>query len=174
VERIENPILIDVPLENGSRPVRVELHGRTELVVGELPASITPVVRDEPQEKDFLAGFLDAVVLSLLPGHHVRDKYHAHVIPGSAGANLSTSHRVFHGIDELRAREYLMVFEYVSKKRSIESSIEEMKENENKSCSSRYGPVPNFEAYDPPDEEEAHRIIERRFGLFREAGGLDI
>ena len=54
----------------------------------------------------------------------------------------------------------------------LQSSVEEMKENENKSCSSRYGPVPNFEEYDPPDDDEARIIIERRFGLFRESGGM--
>ena len=47
-----------------------------------------------------------------------------------------------------------------------------MKENDNKSCSSRYGPVPNFEEYDPPGDDEARQIIERRFGLFLESGGM--
>ena len=47
-----------------------------------------------------------------------------------------------------------------------------MKENESEPCSSRYGPVPNFEEYDPPDEDEARRMIERRFGLFLESGGM--
>jgi exodeoxyribonuclease V gamma subunit len=191
VDRIENPIIIDVPLRGDSQPVRVELHGRTELVLDELPASITPVVKDKPTEKDFLAGFLDAVVLTLLPGHHVFDEYHAHVIPGGDGADLAKSHRVFHGIDQAKAREFLTmlladllggshayllpceaVFDYLAGKRSIESSVEEMKENENKSCSSRYGPVPNFEEYDPPDDDEAQRIIKRRFGLFLESGGM--
>ena len=56
----------------------------------ELPASITPVVqRTSPREKDFLAGFLDAVVLSLLPGHQGPDEYHAHVIAGGDGADPS-------------------------------------------------------------------------------------
>ena len=58
-------------MQGSSQLVRVELHGRTELIMDELPASITPVVRDKATEKDFLAGFLDAVVLSLLPGHQV-------------------------------------------------------------------------------------------------------
>ena len=81
---------------------------------------------------------------------------------------------MFHGIDQAKAREFLTnlladllggshayllpceaVFDYLSKNRSIESSVEEMKENENKSCSSRYGPVPNFEEYDPPGAAEA-------------------
>ncbi len=48
-----------------------------------------------------------------------------------------------------------------------------MKESENEPCSSRYGPVPNFEEYDPPRDDEARQMIERRFGLFRESGGMD-
>jgi exodeoxyribonuclease V gamma subunit len=191
VDRIESPIILDVSVPGHAHPVRVELFGRTELVMAELPASITPVVRDKAMEKDFLAGFLDAVVLSLLPGHHVPGEYHAHVIAGSDGADLSRSHRVFHGIDAVNARQFLMsliadllggshdyllpceaVFEYLSRNRSIESSVEEMKESESKSCSSRYGPVPNFEEYDAPGDDEARAIIDRRFGLFRESGGL--
>jgi exodeoxyribonuclease V gamma subunit len=191
VDRLENPIVVDVPVRPGFPPVRVELHGRTELVVAELPASITPMMKDTPTEKDFLAGFLDAVVLSLLPGQSAADSHHAHVIPGGDTADLAKSHRVFRGIDQAKAREFLTnlladllggshayllpceaVFDCLSRKRSIESSVEEMKENDNKACSSRYGPVPNFEEYDPPDYEEAQRIINRRFGLFVESGGL--
>jgi exodeoxyribonuclease V gamma subunit len=193
IERIQSPIVLDVPLGDGSSNVRVELHGRTELIADELPGSITPVVRDKPTERDFLAAFVDAIVLSLIPSHHTAAKYHAHVIPEGNGADFSASYRVFHGIDAPRAREYLVnllsdllggshayllpceaVFEYVSKERPIESSIEDMKENENKSCSSRYGPVPNFEEYDPPNEHEARRIIERRFGLFHASGEISI
>ena len=34
VDRIESPIILDVPVRGRSQPVRVELHGRTELVAG--------------------------------------------------------------------------------------------------------------------------------------------
>ena len=108
VDRVESPIVLDVPVRGRTQPVRVELHGRTELVLNELPASITPVVRDTASEKDFLAGFLDAVVLSQLPGHRVPEAYHAHVIPGGDGADLARSHRVFHGINQANAREFLI------------------------------------------------------------------
>ena len=47
-----------------------------------------------------------------------------------------------------------------------------MKENDRIACSSRYGPVPNFEKYEPPDENEAAAMINRRFGLFRQSGGM--
>ncbi len=47
-----------------------------------------------------------------------------------------------------------------------------MKESDSSACSSRYGPVPHFEQYDPPAEDEARGMIERRFGLFRDSGGI--
>ena len=47
-----------------------------------------------------------------------------------------------------------------------------MKENDRSACSSRYGPVPNIEQYQAPDEDEAQEMIDRRFGLFRDSGGI--
>jgi exodeoxyribonuclease V gamma subunit len=183
--------VLDVPLANGSQPVRVELFGRTDLLAKELPASLSPVVRGQVSDKDFLSSFLDAVVFRLLPAQNAPDEYHAHVIPGGGGGDPSKSHRVFKGITEAKGRQYLTnlladllsgphayllpceaVFDYVSKGRPIERNVEEMKENDRTACSSRYGPVPNFESYDPPNEDEARRIIDRRFGLFLEAGGM--
>jgi exodeoxyribonuclease V gamma subunit len=192
VEEIESPIILDVPLANGSQPVRVELFGRTDLVAKELPASLSPVVRDQVSDKDFLSSFLDAIVLRLLPAHSATDEYHAHVITGGDGGDPSKSHRVFKGITAVKGRQFLIdvladllggphayllpceaVFDYLSQGRSIERIVEEMKENDRTSCSSRYGPVPNFKDYDAPQEDEARRMIERRFGLFLEAGGMD-
>ncbi len=191
VDQLESPIILDVPLANGSQSVRVELFGRTDLVAQELPASVSPVVRDQASDKDFLSSFLDAVVLSQLPGHRAGGQYHAHVIPGGDGGDPSKSHRVFKGITEVKGRQFLTelltdllggphayllpceaVFDYLSQGNSIERIVEEMKENDRTSCSSRYGPVSNFQEYDPPGEDEAHRIIARRFGLFLETGGM--
>jgi exodeoxyribonuclease V gamma subunit len=192
VDRIESPIVLDIPLGDGLRPVRVELFGRTEIVSPELPASITLVVRDEPKDRDFLAGFLDAVILSTLAGHHDPAAYHAHIITTSNKGDSSKYRRTFHGIDEGHARKFLTelltdllngphayllpceaAFKYLGEKQtSIGSSVEQMKENDREACSSRYGPVPDFEQYDPPAEQEAREMIERRFGLFRDSGGM--
>jgi exodeoxyribonuclease V gamma subunit len=191
VDRIEGPIILQVPVGTPGQLVRVEVHGRTDLVASQLPGSITPVIRDQATQKDFLAGFLDAVVLSLLPGRQLTDEYHAHVIPGSVKSDPSLSHRLFRGINAARARQFLTelladllggshayllpceaVFDHLAGKNSIESAVRDMKEDDQKPCSSRYGPVPNFEQYDAPDEDEARRMIERRFGLFVESGGL--
>ena len=191
VDEIESPIILEVPLGNGLQPVRVELYGRTDLVAQELPASLSPVLRDQASDKDFLSSFLDAVVLSQLPSHGEAGQYHAHVIPAAESGDPSKSHRVFNGITKVKGRQFLTdlladllggphayllpceaVFDYLSQGSSIERIVAEMKENDRASCSSRYGPVPNFEEYDPPPDDEARRIIERRFGLFLETGGM--
>ena len=45
-----------------------------------------------------------------------------------------------------------------------------MKENDNKSCSSRYGPVPNFEEYDPPGDDEAKQDHRASFRVVPRVG----
>ncbi|MGO9465304.1 MAG: exodeoxyribonuclease V subunit gamma [Isosphaeraceae bacterium] len=194
VERVEPTLMLDVKLPDDAEPWRVEIFGRTEIVAAALPGSLTPVGRTAAKDKDFLRGFLDSVVLSLLPGHHDPAEYHAHVIPlPTMGKSTKEPVRTFRKIDESSARGFLTtlladllggphayllpceaVFNYLNpkKQRSIEETVEDMKENERAPCSSRYGPVPDFERYDPPDEDEAHAMIERRFGLFRDSGGM--
>ena len=193
VNQLQPPIVLDVPLGSSARPIRVELFGRTEITSRKLPGSLTPVLRTSATEKDFLRGFLDAVVLSLLHGHHDLAEYHADVIHLPDKNKNLMQRRTFRGIAPARAREFLItilgdlfggphayllpceaVFDYLSEKTHtpIEASVERMKDNDRQACSSRYGPVPNFEQYDAPDKEKAHSIIERRFGLFRDAGGL--
>ena len=54
---------------------------------------------------------------------------------------------------------------------SIEDSVEKYKDDDHAKCSSQYGPVPDFGRYDPPAEDKAVPMIERRFGLFRDSGG---
>jgi exodeoxyribonuclease V gamma subunit len=194
VERLESAIPLDVPLPNGAegpRIVRVELFGHTEMVAPDLPGSMTPIVRDAVTHKDFLSGFLDAVILSLLPGHHDPAEYHVHVLPAFPGTDDTQTHRILHEIDKFRATQFLTdlladllggshayllpceaVFEHVLKGIPIADLVEKMKESDRSVCSSRYGPVPNFERYDPPGEAESRRMIERRFGLFLDAGGI--
>jgi exodeoxyribonuclease V gamma subunit len=192
VERVGPAIIFDVNLPDATEPCQVELYGRTEMISAALPGSVTPVGRTAASEKDFLRGFLDAVILSLQPGHHDPAAYYAHVIPlPTMGKHAKETARTFRKIDESRARQFLTtvladllggahdyllpceaVFDHLDtkKKRSIEESVELMKESDRAPCSSRYGPVPDFDRYDAPDEETAHAMIERRFGLFRDSG----
>jgi exodeoxyribonuclease V gamma subunit len=196
VERLESAIALDVPLVSGSgatQTVRVELVGRTQIVASNLAISIVPLLRTKPRDKDFLRGFLDAVVLSLLPGHHDPAEYHVHTLPLPGEARPPDPIRTVRDIDASRARRFLTdlvadllggphdyllpceaVFEYLSpkNKKSLAEIIEALKEDDYPTHSSRYGPVPNFAEYDAPEEERALGIIERRFGLFRDSGGL--
>jgi exodeoxyribonuclease V gamma subunit len=195
VDTLGDPIPLDVPLTDANgRPVtvRVELYGRTEMVSRSLPGSLTCVTRKDVKDKDFLGGFLDAVVLSLVAGHHEPAAgYHVHVLTGPGGGKPATPQRQFRNLDAEQARAYLAgllsdvlgaphayllpceaVFEFLTKKRPVATIIEEMKDDDRKACSSRYGPVPNFVLYDPPDDDEAEAIIERRFGLYQKCGGV--
>jgi exodeoxyribonuclease V gamma subunit len=195
VDLLESTIPIDVPVTDvfgEPRTVCVELFGRTQITSRDQPASMTFVVRDTVKDKDFLAGFLDAVILAMLPGHHDTAAYHAHIITTRHDGDLSKYRRTFRGIDQERARGFLTnlvadllngphsyllpceaVFKHLGPKQtSIESSVERMKEDNREPCSSRYGPVPNFEQYDALGEDQARQIVERRFGLFRDSGGM--
>jgi len=189
-EWVENAIALEVPLPQAAGLTRVEVFGRTEIVAPELPGSITPVVRDDVKEKDFLRGFLDAIVLSLLGGARDTAHHHACVITTHVGGKSAQSTQTFREIDQARAREfltnivadligethtYLLPFEAVvqfwKKGTAIEDSVEGFKEDEYSRCSSEHGPVREFRRYDPPAEALARAMIERRFGLFRESGG---
>lgn len=193
VAKLERPIVLDVPVRQGhadATSVRVEIHGRTEMVSRHWPGSLSLLTRDSVAEKDFLAGFLDAIVLSLLPNHEKPPLYHAHVIPAPDLVNPLQTQRTFRAIDEANARgfltdvvadliggthAYLLPCEAVFawfRGEAVASSIERMKEDDRVPCSTRYGPVPNFALYEPPSEQEAERLIERRFGLFRDSGGV--
>ena len=102
VDRLESAIPIDIRLTNetdGPRTVRVELFGRTEIQVPELPASIALVVRAKARDSDFLLGFLDAVIFSLVSGHAEPSAYHAHVLTTDSNGDLSKCRRTFCGID---------------------------------------------------------------------------
>ncbi len=191
VAKLESPIILDVPSPGdptGSKTLRVEIHGRTEIVSRRWPGSLSLITRDSVAEKDFLGGFLDAVVMALLPSNPKPEPYHAHVIPTPDPVNPFNTQRTFRPITEAMARRFLtdVVTDLIGGSHAyllpceavfasfrgepIAVSIERMKESDSEACSSRWGPVPNFSLYDPPDEEEAHRFIERRFGLFRDSG----
>jgi exodeoxyribonuclease V gamma subunit len=154
-----------------------------------LPGSLTCVTRDKAKPKDFFAGFLDAVVLALASGHHAPGEYQAHILPHSDKKGRDFERR-FAGIDQANARSFLTgllsemfgsphdyllpceaVFDFLTRGKPVSASIEEIKDDD-KSCSSSYGPVPNFTLYDPPGDDLAEEIIARRFGLFQKCGGV--
>ena len=102
VDRLESAIPIDIRLTHetdGPRTVRVELFGRTEIQVPELPASIALVVRAKARDSDFLLGFLDAVIFNLVSRQAEIYAYHAHVLTTDSNGDLSKCRRTFCGID---------------------------------------------------------------------------
>jgi exodeoxyribonuclease V gamma subunit len=188
VDVLGDPIEFDVPI--GTRTVRVHLYGRTGMVSLSLPGTLSLVARDKIKEKYFLAGFLDALVLSA-EKRYDKDEYHLQVLSASEAGKPADSQRLLHGVEPGGARGYLIgvltdmlggphayllpceaVFEYLTKGKSVAASVEDMKESDRAPCSSRWGPVPDFTLYEPPTEEEARAMIERRFGLLRACGGL--
>jgi exodeoxyribonuclease V gamma subunit len=196
-ERVDDlgpPLPFDVPLpgaDGAPKPFRVELHGRTGIVSPGLPGSVKGVARVKEQDKDFLEGFLDALVVSLIDNTDMKE-YHAYILTTSPGGKPFEQQRRFRGIDQKQAEAYLTgvladmlggphayllpceaVFDYLGEKRKpVAESVGAMVDNKKSTCSSRYGPVPDFTIYDPPGEDLAREMIERRFGLFRDCGGL--
>lgn len=193
VDALRDPIPLDVPIpgpDGSSQVVRVEIHGRTELASANLPGSLTCVTRDKTKPKDFFAGFLDALVFQLTPDSTPGEGYQAHVLTQSTKGGPDHE-RHFQGLNPTNSRAFLTellaemfggphtyllpceaVFDFLVKRKRISESIEEIKDDDRKACSSRYGPVPNFASYAPPDDDLAEAIIARRFGLFQECGGV--
>jgi exodeoxyribonuclease V gamma subunit len=202
VDQLHQPVLLDLDLPGPARKVRVELHGKTEAVTGDLSASVTLVVRDNPSKKDFLRGFLDYVFLTLV-GSLEAERYQAVVLPGTA-LSFSKGKTVRSGRDgrwpfaplsRERAAAYLRqvlaemlagphpyllpceaVFDFRApgNEKSLEEIVHGLKDNPYASYSSLYGPVPDPARYEPPAREQAAAIIERRFGLFfQEPEGAD-
>jgi exodeoxyribonuclease V gamma subunit len=194
-ERVDDlgpPLEFAVPLrgsDGATRTETVRLYGRTGYVSTTLPGSVTGVARDRVQHKDFLSGFLDALVASLI---EKRDwaEFDVHVLTASGGPSGKLPRRL-RAIEQEPARSYLTeilaemlgerhayllpceaVFEHLTKDKTIAGCVESLVEDDRASCSSRWGPVPDFGRYEPPDDETARALIERRFGLFRKCGGL--
>ena len=108
VDLLLSPIVLEVPSSNQPQPVKVELFGRTEILSRKLPGSITPVVRDSVTDKDYLRGFLDAIVLRILQEGPDTAAYHVDVIPMGKKNDSLDLRRTFHGIDKKQARDYLI------------------------------------------------------------------
>ena len=191
VDLLLPPIVLQVPSSSHQEPLKVELFGRTEILSRKSPGSITPVIRDAVADKDYLRGFFDAIVLSILLDSSDPAGYHVDVVPMGKKNDSPDLRRTFQGIDKQKASNYLIglltdllgsphvyllpceaAFAWITEGKPVRSSVEAMKENDRAPCSSRYGPISDFEKYEAPDENEAAAMINRRFGLFRQSGGM--
>ncbi len=194
IDELGPALIFDVPLpgaDGTSEIVKVELHGRTGIVAQSLPGSLACVARDAVQKRDFLDGFLDALVLSLIDDR-AQGEFHVHVLTSGQSSKTAEEQRVLRGIGPERARAYLTgvladllggphayllpceaVFAYLGESKTpVDESVYAMVEDPKRPCSSRWGPVTDFTLYDPPGDGDARAMIERRFGLFLESGGL--
>ena len=194
IDALGDPIPIDVPLRDAEgRPatVRVELYGRTEIVSRSLPGSLTCVPRDSARDKDFLGGFLDAVVLSLVPGHHDPAGYEVHVLTASSG-DPERLQRRFRDLDAEHARAYLAgllsdmlgashayllpceaVFEFLAEAEAkADLGDRRGSQGEHHASAARgTAPCPTSPCTTRPTTTRPGPSSGRRFGLYRDCGG---
>jgi exodeoxyribonuclease V gamma subunit len=173
-------LTVDLGEQGASRPVRVELFGRTEPVGGPEIGSVVVSHRPNEHPRHLIRGFLDQLALSasgLVPGHVVERAHVTTVI--TAGEHVAQYALAPWTTDEARAyltalvadmlggsHEYLLpceaVFAYRDKpERPITAVIDALK-SRGAGMSCLYGPVSQIDHLDAPRDAEA--VIERRFG----------
>ncbi len=181
-----------LPLRGGIggslRDCVVRLQGSLGFISPNEKGSLRLVLRDGSKVKDFLGGFVAALVLAA-SGDLAEQRFDAIVI--GAGNNKSWSETqsldcptadVARGYlsdlvsDLLFARNHYFLpieaVEDVAKEMSrghhdLLDVIYDARDNEFSSCSSDYGPIRNARRFDPPSIEILQRIMSRRFGLIR-------
>lgn len=193
VDRLEAPLVFEMEVPDSlgmAQAIRVEIHGRTEMLHADGAMSLTLVTNSAAKKKYHLRGFLDYVVM-VGRGGKTPTAYRSCVISTGAKANS----REYVPLSEREARDYLgtlvrdllgsthhyflpceAVFDLqkAGQERTLEDIAQGYQEDPNKTCSSLYGPVPVPLTYPPPEEAAAQLLIERRFGLFlRIPGGSD-
>ncbi len=173
---------------------RVSLYGTLRTVSPESGAAIACVLHKNVTPKDFLPAFLNAIVLAAT-GATLPERFRAIVI-GTLSTKQSEFIREFLPMDRDSAlgflntvggdllstgNEYFLPIEAVAEvveeldkpanRRDLVQAVERIRFNEFSKSSSAYGPVRNATSFDPPDEEEIAKIVERRFrpiiGIFR-------
>jgi exodeoxyribonuclease V gamma subunit len=185
VQALRPPIVLDVNLAAGPgapRSVRVELHGKTEMLAAGGTRSLRLGVSENDSLRECLQGFLDYFCL-LLADPADRDDYEVIVLPAWGEVGLRRS---FVPVTRKMAREYLQalladllggphdyflpceaVFEFWrGEGKKLEEIADALRDNRRGQCSSFFGPIPRAEHYPTPDESRARELMARRFGLF--------
>jgi exodeoxyribonuclease V gamma subunit len=179
-------LTVDLGEQGASRPVRVELFGRTEPVGGPALGSVVLSHRPSEHPRHLIRGFLDQLALSA--AGLVAERPHVTTVITS-GEQVSQYSLAAWTADEARAyltalvtdmlgrtHEYLLpceaVFAYRDKpERPIAAVIENLK-SRGAGMSCLYGPVSQIDHLDAPRDAEA--VIERRFGpLFQRLTSLE-
>jgi exodeoxyribonuclease V gamma subunit len=167
---------------------RVNLHGTIRGASAEAGASINCVLHKKVKPKDFLPSFLNAIVLAATVTK-IPEKFRAIVI-GTQSTDRKEWIREFRPLDRESAlafltavvgdllstrNDYFLPIEAVEEvvkdlrnkpedKRDLVEAVERVLLNEFSRSSSEYGSVRNATTFDPPDEDEIAKIVERRFG----------
>jgi exodeoxyribonuclease V gamma subunit len=172
---------------------RVSLHGTIHGISPAAGSAINCVLHKSIKTKDFLPAFLNAIVLAAV-GTKLPERFRAIVI-GTQSEKLTEFTREFRPMDRDSAlayltnvvsdllstgNEYFLPIEAVErvvkqmdddkKLRDLVDTVEQVLLNDFSRCSSDYGPVRNARDFDPPEEDQIKKIVERRFapiGLFR-------
>jgi hypothetical protein len=172
---------------------RVSLYGTIHGISPAAGSAISCVLHKTIKTKDFLPAFLNAIVLAAV-GTKLPESFRAIVI-GTQSEKLTEFTRAFRPMDRDSAIAYLSNVvsdllstgnEYFLPIEAVEQVVKELQKTENSrdlveavertllvdvvKCSSDYGPVRNARDFDPPEEEQIEKIVERRFapiGLFR-------
>ena len=184
------PIALDVDVRrrDGSTIKRsVGLYGTIRWISPQHSAAVQCVLRKSAKPKDFLPAFINAIALAAA-GVELPKKFRALVLCSTPDEE-SEPIREFETMDRESARSYLSAVvgdllsagnnyflpidavEKVVKEirdgkeaRDLVDTVEQVLLNDGQACSSDYGPVRNPRDFDPPDEDEIQRIVERRFG----------
>ncbi len=197
-DRILSELVIPIRVEvrgGGAQSRVVKIHGNLGFLSPAGNSSLRPVLRDKPKVKDFLNGFVSALVLAA-SGELAERQFHA-IVVGAKGNNHFKDKRTLGCPTAEQARAYLsdlltdLLFEknhyflpieaveHVNKEMArgqagdLIDIIDDMRENEFSRCSSDYGPIRNARRFKAPSVELLKGIMQRRFGLIRSIFGKE-
>jgi exodeoxyribonuclease V gamma subunit len=186
VDEVLAPVVLEVDVPTDAEPVkrRIEIVGMTQLFLEDPTATLVPLT-GKAKPKHVLRGFLDHVLLSAA-GRSSGSEHSVCLL--KADDKPEPDSFVFSGFTQDEARNYLETlvedmlsrvhsyllpceaFLKIVKGRRVEldekklpRNLESLRENV-EHTSSQYGPIKNPElCYEPPPEDEALKIIHRRF-----------
>ena len=181
------PLAIEMRLGSERERVRVEISGRTEAMIPDVPATIIPHSSEQAHRispKYFLRGFLDQVLMSA-SGEHTGSPWTVLLNPGEEAQKykLKNCIRRFKPLDMQVARDYLrgvvsdmltevhayympveVVFEHEQGEEPVAQIAARKRRSRWEVTSSDHGPVHQPERFEPP--ERPGPIIRRRYGLY--------
>ncbi len=188
-----------IPLEvkQGAATERlvVKIRGSLGFVPPARNAALRLVLRDDARPKDFLAPFLTAIVLSAA-GELSSARFDSIVIAAGKKKSRHTSRSLACPTPE-QARAYLsdllsdLLFdknhyflpleavekldkEIAAKRESdLQELVYEIREADQKPCSSDYGPIRDARRFEPPSSTALRRLMKRRFELIRAIFGKE-